>query len=75
MNYFYDLSELNWEFFGFYDWIDAYHPEFYFVVCTQNLAIVSYLLIVPFCVEKSYALVVLSPVMNHVVYSNKYQPY
>ncbi|EHB5528982.1 hypothetical protein JX085_003121 [Vibrio cholerae] len=48
MNYFYDLSELNWEFFGFYDWIDAYDPEFYFVVCTQNLAIVSYLLIVPF---------------------------
>ncbi|TXZ37402.1 hypothetical protein FXE65_00855 [Vibrio cholerae] len=48
MNYFYDLSELNWEFFSFYDWIDAYHPEFYFVVCTQNLAIVSYLLIVPF---------------------------
>ncbi len=44
MNYFYDLSELNWEFFGFYDWIDAYHPEFYFVVYTQNLAIVSYLL-------------------------------
>ncbi|EGR0319372.1 hypothetical protein FDM49_14245 [Vibrio cholerae] len=48
MNYFYDLSELNWEFFGFYDWIDVYHPEFCFVVCTQNLAVVSFLLIVPF---------------------------
>ncbi|EGR4177396.1 hypothetical protein DDN05_16965 [Vibrio cholerae] len=48
MNYFYDLSELNWEFFGFYDWIDAYHPELCFVVYTQNLAVVSYLLIVPF---------------------------
>ncbi|EGR4458184.1 hypothetical protein COR24_17195 [Vibrio cholerae] len=48
MNYFYDLSELNWEFFGFYDWIDAYHPEFYFVVYTQNLAIVSCLLTFPF---------------------------
>ncbi|ELJ8793223.1 TPA: hypothetical protein RI762_002527 [Vibrio cholerae] len=45
MTYFYDLSELNW---GFYDWIDAYHPEFCFVVCTQNLVIVSYLLISPF---------------------------
>ncbi|QYO70007.1 hypothetical protein KTC41_12395 [Vibrio cholerae] len=48
MNYFYDLSELNWEFFGFYDWIDAYHPEFCFVVYTQILAVVSYLLITPF---------------------------
>ncbi|EGR2461110.1 hypothetical protein DYA89_15950 [Vibrio cholerae] len=48
MNYFYYLSELNWELFGFYDWIDAYHPEFCFVVYTQNLAIVSYLLIVQF---------------------------
>ncbi|KNA44774.1 hypothetical protein BFX12_00925 [Vibrio cholerae] len=48
MTYFYDLSELNWWFFGFYDWIDAYHLEFCFVVCTQNLAIVSYLLVVPF---------------------------
>ncbi|MBA8613685.1 hypothetical protein JG631_10070 [Vibrio cholerae] len=48
MNYFYDLSELNLEFFGFYDWIDAYHPEFCFVVCTQNLAVVYFLLIVPF---------------------------
>ncbi|TXY51641.1 hypothetical protein FXE77_01150 [Vibrio cholerae] len=48
MNYFYDLSELNWWFFGFYDWIDSYHPEFYFVVCTQNLSVVYYLLIYPF---------------------------
>ncbi|EKF9774738.1 hypothetical protein O1C93_003316 [Vibrio cholerae] len=48
MTYFYDLSELNWWFFGFYDWIDAYHPEFCFVVCTQNLVIVSCLLISPF---------------------------
>ncbi|ELJ8516479.1 TPA: hypothetical protein RUZ56_003103 [Vibrio cholerae] len=48
MTYFYDLSELNWEFFGFYDWIDAYNLEFYFVVYTQNLAIVSYLLTFPF---------------------------
>ncbi|QKU56970.1 hypothetical protein HPY04_13395 [Vibrio cholerae] len=48
MTYFYDLSELNWWFFGFYDWIDAYHPEFCFVVCTQNWVIVSYLLISTF---------------------------
>ncbi|ELL0577976.1 hypothetical protein Q4K74_002924 [Vibrio cholerae] len=48
MNYFYDLSELNWWFFGFYDWIDSYHPEFCFVVCTQNLSVVYYLLIYPF---------------------------
>ncbi|MCD1195672.1 hypothetical protein B4942_14130 [Vibrio cholerae] len=53
MTYFYDLSELNWWFFGFYDWIDAYHPEFCFVVCAQNLSVVYYLLISPFlCGEK-----------------------